>query len=44
MCLFEHEEVMKFCFYVFDKDKNGYVEKEELDTMLNVFHHVGQVS
>ncbi|GMH74120.1 hypothetical protein TrLO_g4790 [Triparma laevis f. longispina] len=42
MCLFEHEEVMKFCFYVFDKDKNGYVEKEELDTMLNVFHHVGQ--
>lgn len=42
MCLFEHEEVMKFCFYVFDKDKNGYVEKSELDTMLNVFHHVAQ--
>jgi len=41
MCLFEHNEVMKFCFYVFDKDKNGYVEKAELDTMLNVFHHVG---
>tara|TARA_B110000971_G_C19900166_1_gene449552 strand:+ start:637 stop:987 length:351 start_codon:yes stop_codon:yes gene_type:complete len=32
---------MKFCFYVFDKDKNGYVEKDELNTMLNVFHHVG---
>lgn len=41
MCLFEREEVMKYCFYVFDKDKNGYVEKDELHTMLNVFHHVG---
>ena len=41
MCLFEKDEVMKFCFYVFDKDKNGYVEKAELDTMLHVFHHVG---
>jgi Ca2+-binding EF-hand superfamily protein len=41
MCLFEYEEIMKYCFYVFDKDKNGYVEKAELDTILNVFHHVG---
>ncbi|GMH61169.1 hypothetical protein TrRE_jg8045 [Triparma retinervis] len=40
MCLFEYEEIMKYCFYVFDKDKNGYVEKAELDTILNVFHHV----
>ena len=41
MCLFERQEVMKYCFYVFDKDKNGYVEKDEMFTMLNVFHHVG---
>jgi Ca2+-binding EF-hand superfamily protein len=40
MCLFEKDEIMKFCFYVFDKDKNGYVEKAELDTMLHVFHHI----
>ena len=41
MCLFSQPEIKKFCFYVFDKDKNGYVEKAELDTMLHVFHHVG---
>jgi Ca2+-binding EF-hand superfamily protein len=41
MCLFEEVDVLKFAFYVFDKDKNGYVEKDELDTILNVFHHVG---
>jgi Ca2+-binding EF-hand superfamily protein len=41
MCLFEKMEMMKFCFFVFDKDKNGYVERDELDVMLNVFHHIG---
>ena len=25
-CLFEKNEVLKFCFYIFDRDKNGYIE------------------
>ena len=22
-CLFEQDEMLRFCFYIFDKDKNG---------------------
>jgi len=36
--LFEKEEVLKYCFFVFDKDKNGYVEEEELMALLDILH------
>lgn len=39
--LFEREEVLKFCFFIFDKDKNGYVEQEELNWMVNILHGLG---
>ena len=29
-CMFGPEDVRKFCFYIFDKDKNGYDEEESL--------------
>lgn len=39
--LFEREEILKFCFFIFDKDKNGYVEQEELNWMVNILHGMG---
>ena len=39
-CLFEKKEVLKFCFYIFDRDKNGYIERDELQIMINVLYHV----
>eukprot|EP00586_Coscinodiscus_wailesii_P000833 CAMPEP_0172488020 /NCGR_PEP_ID=MMETSP1066-20121228/17368_1 /TAXON_ID=671091 /ORGANISM="Coscinodiscus wailesii, Strain CCMP2513" /LENGTH=257 /DNA_ID=CAMNT_0013254993 /DNA_START=115 /DNA_END=885 /DNA_ORIENTATION=+ len=38
--LFEKQDIIKFCFHVFDKDKNGYVENAELDEMIAVLHDV----
>jgi Ca2+-binding EF-hand superfamily protein len=35
-CLFEREQILKFCFYIFDRDKNGYIEQDELMIMINV--------
>eukprot|EP00945_MAST-04E_sp_MAST-4E-sp1_P003026 g3026.t1 len=34
-CMFGKVEVMKFCFYIFDKDKNGYIEEDELAALLH---------
>ena len=28
-CLFESVEILKFCFFIFDKDKNGLISKKE---------------
>ena len=39
-CLFEKKDVLKFCFYIFDRDKNGYIERDELQIMINVLYHV----
>ena len=25
-CFFGKTEILKFCFYIFDKDKNGFIE------------------
>lgn len=37
-CLFEPEEILKFCFFVFDRDKLGYVDKDDLALMLKILH------
>ena len=29
-CGFAHEDVLKFIFYIFDPDKNGFIEEDEL--------------
>ena len=39
-CLFEPPEILRFCMYIFDRDKNGFIEKEELLLMLRVLYHV----
>jgi Ca2+-binding EF-hand superfamily protein len=36
--MFAKEEVLKYCFFVFDKDKNGYIEEEELHALLDILH------
>ena len=28
----------KFCFFVFDADKNGVIEDDELNTLVDVLH------
>jgi len=37
-CMFEVEEILKYCFFVFDRDKNGYIEQDELLALLNMLH------
>ena len=39
-CLFEPQEILRFCFYIFDRDKNGYIMREELELMLRVLYHI----
>jgi len=37
-CFFEREEILRFMFYIFDRDKNGYVEQDELQMIIKVIH------
>jgi Ca2+-binding EF-hand superfamily protein len=37
-CMFGKEEVLKFCFYIFDKDKNGYIEEDEMLALVRILH------
>ena len=39
-CMFEQPEVLKFCFFIFDKDKNGYIDEEELGIYVEQLHQV----
>lgn len=39
-CLFEQEEILKYMFYIFDRDKNGYIEQGELRMMINLMYGV----
>ena len=39
-CLFEQEEIMRYCFYILDRDKNGYIEKDELLMMVNILYGI----
>jgi hypothetical protein len=33
-----YSQILKFCFYVFDKDKNGFIEEDELKMLLALLH------
>ncbi|CAK4248722.1 unnamed protein product [Aphanomyces euteiches] len=37
-CLLNTDDVLKFCFFVFDQDKNGTIEGSELDMLLEMLH------
>ena len=38
ICMFTPEQVLKFCFYLYDKDRSGFIEQEEYDDMLANLH------
>ena len=35
-CFFGKLEILKFCFYIFDKDKNGFIEVRCLSLSLSL--------
>nr|KAE8927889.1 hypothetical protein PF009_g21954 [Phytophthora fragariae] len=43
-CLLNKEDMLKFCFNVFDDDKNGTIEGEELTHLLEILHADEQTS
>lgn len=38
-CFFEIPEILKFCFYVFDRDKNGFVPATEFRLLIDALHN-----
>jgi len=36
--LFETSEIRKFCFFMFDKDKNGFIHKDEFILFVEMIH------
>ncbi|KAG7378310.1 hypothetical protein PHYPSEUDO_010267 [Phytophthora pseudosyringae] len=43
-CLLSKEDMLKFCFNVFDDDKNGTIEGEELTKLMEILHEGEQTS
>ncbi|KAJ0412447.1 hypothetical protein ATCC90586_005467 [Pythium insidiosum] len=43
-CILNKEDMLKFCFNVFDADKNGTIEGPELTHLLEMLHEDGQTS
>ena len=43
-CFFGKLEILKFCFYIFDKDKNGFIEDDELQDLVAILHKDGVTS
>ena len=41
-CMFGREDIRKFCYYIFDKDKNGYIEQDELTALIDLLHENAQ--
>mmetsp|Transcript_23322 Transcript_23322/g.43830 ORF Transcript_23322/g.43830 Transcript_23322/m.43830 type:complete len:296 (-) Transcript_23322:56-943(-) len=39
--MFTVTDVLRFSFFIFDKDKNGYIDKDELDLFVNTLHTGG---
>lgn len=37
-CMFEPSEILKFCFFIFDKDKNGYIDQDEMNMFIYSLH------
>ncbi len=43
-CMLGKREILQFCFYIFDKDKNGYIEEDELQALVDVLQGVDTYS
>ena len=39
--MFTVADVLRFSFFIFDKDKNGYIDKDELELFVNTLHQGG---
>lgn len=42
-CLFEEEDVLRFCFFILDREKNGYIEKDEMRMLVNMLYNIDPV-
>lgn len=42
-CLFEEEDILRFCFFILDREKNGYIEKDELRMLVNMLYNIDPV-
>jgi Ca2+-binding EF-hand superfamily protein len=40
-CFFEVEEVLRFIFFIFDRDKNGYIDHDEFMFIVKIIHGLG---
>lgn len=38
-CLFEKNDVLKLCFNIFDTEKTGFIDKDEMKHFLIMLHH-----
>ena len=39
--MFQTADILRFSFFIFDKDKNGFIDKDELDLFVNTLHSGG---
>ena len=39
-CMFEPPEILKLIFYVFDSDKEGFIDAQELKNAMNLLHGI----
>eukprot|EP01038_Epipyxis_sp_PR26KG_P010336 gene10336-13887_t len=39
-CFFELNEILKFCFFVFDQDRTGFFSIEDLNDLMNMVHNI----
>ena len=39
--MFQTADVLRFSFFIFDKDKNGYIDKDELELFVSTLHTGG---
>ena len=37
-CLFETREILQLCFFIYDRDKNGYMAQDELQFFISALH------
>jgi len=40
LCCFEPAEMLRFCFYAFDPEKNGHIEIEDYKALMNSLHGI----
>ena len=43
ICLFEKPELLKFCFFMFDREKNGFVTDHDLEDMMKMLHDMEEL-